>query len=432
MTYEQTLDYLYSCLPMYQRVGNIAFKKDLSNTIALLEGMGNPHLTFKSVHIAGTNGKGSTAHALASVLQEAGYQTGLYTSPHLKSFTERIRINGAEIPQQEVIDFVQEHQALIEKVMPSFFEMTVAMAFWCFAKNKVDIAVIETGLGGRLDSTNVITPVLSLITNISFDHTAMLGNTLEAIAFEKAGIIKPNVPVVISQRQEETWQVFLQTATKNNAPIDFAESAFQITDERADENGLKIFEYTTVKSGESATLFTDLIGPYQRFNIPGILKAIDVLQQNGWQISSDNVLEGLKAVKSNTGLKGRWHIISNIPLTICDTSHNEGGLKEVVKYLQLQKYKQLYLILGFTNDKDLHALLRLFPAKATFYFCQADIPRAMSAEAIKAIANELDLKAYVIPDVNEAIAICKKQATEEDIIFIGGSSFVVAEIGALD
>lgn len=432
MTYEQTLDYLYSCLPMYQRVGNIAFKKDLSNTIALLEGMGNPHLAFKSIHIAGTNGKGSSAHALSSVLQEAGYTTGLYTSPHLKSFTERIRINGVEIPQEEVIAFVAEHKDMIEKVQPSFFEMTVAMAFWHFAKSKIAVAVIETGLGGRLDSTNVITPELSLITNISFDHMAMLGNTLPEIAAEKAGIIKPKVPVVISQKQEETWEVFANVAERQNAPLVFADASIQIIDESLDENGYKVFDCKSSNSGESSTYATDLIGPYQRHNIPGILSAVQILQGNGWHIAEDDVRRGLKAIKANTGLKGRWQILNKNPLTICDTSHNEAGLKQVVEYLNLQKYRQLWLILGFTNDKDLPKLLRIFPADAKFLFCQADIPRAMKAEEIKVVADALVLDSEVVHDVNEAIAACSNLAAEDDIIFIGGSSFVVAEIDVLD
>ncbi|MDN3690199.1 bifunctional folylpolyglutamate synthase/dihydrofolate synthase [Cyclobacterium jeungdonense] len=434
MTYQESLDFLYQALPMFQRVGAPAFKKDLTNTIKLCERLGNPQQTFKSIHIAGTNGKGSSAHALASILQEAGYKTGLYTSPHLKSFRERIKINGQEIPEEEVCAFVEEQRDFLLDLKPSFFEMTVAMAFSYFAREKVDIAVIETGMGGRFDSTNVLKPLLSLITNISLDHVQFLGDTLEKIASEKAGIIKEGVPVIIGQTQEVTTAVFQQAAREKKAPLFFADQSFKILPkgwkETADTDTLSLYEITEI-DGSNWEVGMDLLGNYQAKNLPGILLAVARLNEMGFKIASEDLVNGLARIRKNTGLKGRWQLLGKDPLIICDTGHNEDGIKLIIEQLNRLPHRDMYLVLGMVQDKDHGRILDLLPKKAQYIFCQADQPRSLPAEALKEKAALHGLRGISITDVNAAIAYAKKNARTDDLIFIGGSTFVVAEIKEL-
>ncbi len=424
-TFSQALEFLYATLPMYQRVGATAFKKDLTNTLALCRELNNPHQQFKSVHVAGTNGKGSSAHLLASILQEAGYKTGLYTSPHLKSFTERIKINGREVPEEFVVDFVNRLQPTLNLVKPSFFETTVAMAFDYFARQQVDVAVIEVGLGGRLDSTNVITPVVSLITNIGFDHTDMLGDTLEQIAFEKAGIIKHGVPVVISERQTETTPVFQEKVNACNAQLIFAQDEYQIIPESQ--------AYRVLQSGKVRfeNLSLQLGGRYQQKNLHGVLATVDQLISKEFTVHDAAIRAGIENVLVNTGLKGRWQILGTKPLIICDTAHNAEGMKEVIGQIMAMPFNELYFVLGLVKDKDHHALLSLLPAGAHYFFCQASIPRALAAHELAGKAQAYGLKGEVIADVNQAIAFAKQMAQAEDLVFIGGSTFVVAEINGL-
>ncbi len=414
---------------MFQRVGHSAFKKDLTNTRLLCNHLGNPQNKFLSIHIAGTNGKGSTVHTIAAVLQIAGYKTGLYTSPHIKSFTERIKINGSPIGEQQVIDFVAHNKEIIEQIQPSFFEMTVAMAFNEFERQKVEIAIIEVGMGGRFDSTNIINPQLSVITNISYDHQAFLGNTLQEIAFEKAGIIKPNCPVIISERQQVVENVFINKALEVNAPIYFAEDSYKIQ-QFPTEKGLL---FDVWRNG--ALLFSgvnyQLGGNYQLKNIPGILKAIELIENLGFKIKKDHLLEGFRNVKILTGLKGRWEILSLDPLTICDTAHNEDGIKEVLNQIKAINYNQLHIVFGIVKDKDPEKILQLLPLDARYYFTQAAIPRAMNAEDLKKSAENFNLEGEVVYNINDAINSARINASKDDLIFIGGSIFVVAEIEGL-
>ncbi|WP_332910595.1 folylpolyglutamate synthase/dihydrofolate synthase family protein [Algoriphagus boritolerans] len=380
MTYQETLEYLFSSLPMFQRVGASAFKADLGNTIALCAHLGNPERKFKTIHVAGTNGKGSTSHTLAAIFQAAGYKTGLYTSPHLKSFTERIRINGKEITEESVVLFVEENKLLLDRLKPSFFEMTVAMAFWYFAQQKVDIAIIEVGMGGRLDSTNVITPELSLITNIGMDHMQFLGESLPEIAGEKAGIIKSGVPVVISQTQAETTSVFQQKAKEMNASIIFADSVYSV--KRLGEKRLGpsvAAEYEVTKNGKSEVIHFGLTGNYQRHNLPGILMAIDQMRNQGWDISTMARTKGLAEVLPLTGLKGRWQVLGEKPTVIADTGHNEPGIREVLDQLETYSFTNLWMVIGMVQDKDISKILALLPKYASYVFCQADLPRALAA-----------------------------------------------------
>lgn len=426
-TFEETLNYLYANLPMFQRVGAAALKNDLNNTTQLCAELGNPHQKFKSIHVAGTNGKGSTSHMLASVLQSSGYKTGLYTSPHLKNFTERIRINGEEVSQAFVIDFVNRIQPAIERIQPSFFEITVAMAFDYFAQQRVDIAVIEVGLGGRLDSTNVITPEVSVITNIGWDHKDILGDTLEKIASEKAGIIKRHIPVVISEQQSDTDEVFIQKAFDEEAEIIFASDTYKATLTK-DEQSFDVY-YKNRLVFENLKL--PLRGYYQQQNLPGVLMAIDVLRSKGWMISSQHVQQGLIQVVTQTRLKGRWQQLGNNPIIICDTGHNQNGVEVLLKQIKAQTFKHLYMVWGMVKDKDISGILSLLPKEASYYFCQANIPRAMDATALCEQAKTYGLVGKVIPDVNEAIQHAKESASADDFIFIGGSTFVVAEINGL-
>ncbi len=432
MTYQETLDYLYSRLPVFHRVGKVAYKADLTNTLALCEHLGNPQYAFKSIHIAGTNGKGSTSHMLAAILQEAGYKTGLYTSPHLKSFTERIRINGQPIPEQEVVDFVEQHQAVMEAIAPSFFEWTVAMAFQYFAVQNIDIAVIEVGLGGRLDSTNIITPELSLITNIGWDHTDILGDSLPKIAFEKAGIIKAGVPVVVSERQPETEAVFIEKACHQHAPLWFVSDEIELIDSHIfTENRRNVQVHSLVGKEPDFALQLGLLGVYQLKNTAGVLKAVEVLNANGWNISRQACQTGISQVTQLTGLKGRWQILSRSPLTICDTGHNEDGIRQVVQQLATLSYQKLHMVIGMVKDKDIRQVLALLPVQAHYYFCQAHIPRALDAHLLAQQAAAFGLQGSVIPDVNDALAEAQNNATPEDVVFVGGSTFIVAELDLL-
>ncbi len=423
-SFPETVAYLYGNLPMFQRLGGAAYRKDLTNTIKLCEALGNPQNSFKSIHVAGTNGKGSTSHMLASVLQSAGYKTGLYTSPHLKSFTERIRIDGEEIREQFVVDFVNAINPLITELNPSFFEITVAMAFQYFAKEKVDVAVIEVGMGGRLDSTNVITPELSVITNIGYDHAEFLGDTLELIAKEKAGIIKKNIPVVVSERQAGIEEVFETVAMETNTKLRFGDHFKAIRSNNS---------YNLFRGNE--LLFEDvkipLLGNYQTRNIPGVMMALEILSANSFTINSHHIRHGLENVIAQTNLKGRWQILAEKPLMICDTGHNEDGIKMVVGQLAKTPHKKLYVVMGVVKDKAIESILKLWPKEATYYFCEANIPRALDANILHEKAQAIGLKGEVIKDVNAAIAKAKAAADVDDLIFIGGSTFVVADIGNL-
>lgn len=426
MDYTQTLDYLYSRLPMFHRIGAAAYKADLKNTVVLCELLDHPENKFKSIHIAGTNGKGSTSHMLAAILQKAGYKTGLYTSPHLKDFRERIRINGKMIPEQEVMDFVEKHKAAFEKIDLSFFEWTVGLCFDYFAREKVDIAVIETGLGGRLDSTNVITPELSVITNISKDHMNLLGDTLEKIATEKAGIIKPRIPALIGESDVHTKHVFIERANKMQSPVSFPSESSKAILINEEQGSVTYNIQTAHDVFENLTL--DLTGNYQQKNVIGVLEAVHQLQQLGWKISKDNIYEALKDVKGITGLMGRWQKLADKPLTICDVGHNEAGIREVVKQLSKMKFSRLHMVLGMVNDKDISTVLALLPGDAEYYFCKADIPRAMEAEELQRQAGSAGLKGNFYSSVHHALAAAQDGASEYDLVFIGGSTFVVAEV----
>jgi dihydrofolate synthase / folylpolyglutamate synthase len=427
MTYQETIEYLYQQLPVFHRIGKKAFKADLSNTLKICEHLGNPQSKFKAVHIAGTNGKGSSSHYMASILQSAGYKTGLYTSPHLKSYTERIRINGVPIPENEVVSFVEKNKNFLEELKPSFFEMSVGMAFEYFAREKVDIAIIEVGLGGRLDSTNIITPLLSLITNISFDHTDILGDTLPKIAFEKAGIIKPDIPVVISERNSETEKVFLEKAKAENAPIYFAEDNYKVV-EFEEKSLLLEMDILDFSNNKTFKIESQLVGEYQTKNILGVLKSIDILNQLKFKISSSSVFQGIKNVISQTGLQGRWQVLSEKPLMICDTAHNVAGILQVVESIKKIKFNKLWLIVGFVSDKDISGILELLPQEANYLFCQADIPRALNYNELLDQAKNFGLIGEGIPNVNEAISFAISKANNDDLIYVGGSTFIVAEI----
>ncbi|MGB7784711.1 MAG: folylpolyglutamate synthase/dihydrofolate synthase family protein [Salinimicrobium sp.] len=404
MTYQETVDWMFRQLPMYQQIGGKAYKVDLSNIQKLSAHLQEPHKSFKTIHVAGTNGKGSVSHMLASVLQESGYNVGLYTSPHLKDFRERIKINGHEISEKAVIDFIKKNKSFFDQEQLSFFEMTVGLAFQYFAAEELDIAVIEVGLGGRLDSTNIISPEVSVITNIGLDHTAILGNTLPAIAAEKAGIIKPNTPVVIGERQEETLPVFCKIASENNAELFLAE----------DYSGI-IYP-------------SDLKGYYQKKNTKTVLQTIEVLRTAGWEIPEAALRRGLENVIFNTGLRGRWEILQERPRVICDTAHNREGLQFAMQQLQEEQFSNLFVVFGVVNDKDLDAILPLLPKNAKYFFCRPDIPRGMQAEVLQKEAAQKGLFGEVFNSVPEAYEAALLQASEDDVIYVGGSTFTVAEI----
>ena len=426
MNYQETIEYLYSSLPIFQRVGKAAYKADLGNTLALDEHFNHPHRKFKSIHIAGTNGKGSTSHMTAAILQKAGYKVGLYTSPHLRDFRERIRINGEMIPKDEVTEFVNLNKDFFDKLKPSFFEMTVALAFNYFAKENIDIAVVEVGLGGRLDSTNIINPMISIITNIGLDHTDLLGDTLEKIAVEKAGIIKPNVPVIIGSTQPETTNVFKNKAKENNASITFADQVVTVKNYIPISDNLQRFEMEY--KGNNLNIETDLLGHYQRFNIPPVLVCVDLLKEMGMNIPDSSIYEGLKTVKSTTGLMGRWQILGKNPTIVCDTGHNTDGIKLVTEQIQKATFKNLHMVIGMVADKNIDGILALLPKNATYYFTQAKIPRALNSLKLKEKAETFDLKGKAYSSVSDAFAAAKKAASNSDLIFVGGSTFIVAEV----
>ena len=403
MNYQETLSWMFNRLPMFQTQGKNALNNKLDNILTFTSALGNPQTKFKSLHIAGTNGKGSSSSMLASILQEAGYKVGLYTSPHLKDFRERIKIDGKEIPEDYVVNFISENKSFLEEHSLSFFEMTVGMAFSYFSEEKVDIAVIEVGLGGRFDSTNIIIPEVSLITNISKDHTDILGDTLPKIAFEKAGIIKQNVPVVISEYQEETAPVFTARAKEMKAPIIFANHI-------------------------ETSLTTDLQGTYQEKNIKGVIAVIELLIHQGWDITSENIAQGLLHVVRNTNLKGRWQTLSSYPTIVCDTGHNVGGLTYVMEQLKKQTYTNLHIVVGFVKEKDVNSVLELFPKEATYYFCSPAIARGLNVDTLKEIATAKGLQGEAYSSVAEALNVAKAQALPTDFIFVGGSTFVVAEV----
>ena len=423
MNYQETCNWLFAQLPMFQREGQAAYKANLDNTLRLDEHFRHPHRRFKTIHVAGTNGKGSVSHMLASILQEAGYKTGLYTSPHLKDFRERIKINGEMIPEEYVTGFVEQNQDFFATLHPSFFEMTVAMAFKYFADREVDVAVIEVGLGGRLDSTNSITPLTSVITNISFDHMALLGDTLEKIAAEKSGIIKPYIPVVIGTRDRNYDFVFEGKARSCDAPLTFASDEWKI---RQNNDGSYDLSH---RSGISfSSLVCELKGSYQRKNIPTVLESVLSLQNSGLAIREEHIRNGIACVIRNTGLHGRWEKLANTPYTVCDTGHNIDGLTEVVAQLRSCTYRHLHFVIGMVNDKDVNSVLRILPREATYYFCKASIPRAMNEQELAGKARSCGLQGTTYPTVSEAYAAARKNAIPEDMIYIGGSTFVVAEV----
>ncbi|MEQ8240567.1 MAG: Mur ligase family protein [Cyclobacteriaceae bacterium] len=427
MTYKEAEEYLYTRLPMYQRIGAPALKPNLDNTYKLLEAIKNPHEALKTVHIAGTNGKGSSAHSIASVLQAAGYKTGLYTSPHLKNFTERIKIDGVEVVQNFVTDFVEKNQVLIERVAPSFFELTVAMAFDYFRKEAVDIAIIEVGLGGRLDSTNVIRPEVSLITMIGWDHANLLGNTLSKIASEKAGIIKSGIPVVIGANQLELLQVFSEKAEEEKAPLYLTHEITlrELKNEIPSHYEVKINE-------QSLDISFDILGSFYLKNVPGIIKTLLLLREKGWVIPDQAIKIGLENVTKSTGLKGRWQVLNQLPLTIADVGHNQDGLQELFDQVSKKPHNHLHLIYGTVEDKDVEKILSLFPKTNTsFYFTTASIARAMPLMKLYQTAKNYGLDGGTFANVNIALLAAKKVANKEDIILVCGSTFVVAEIDDL-
>lgn len=428
MNYQETLDYLFSQLPMFSRVGAAAYKKDIYNTVALCESLGNPQNKFKSIHIAGTNGKGSTSHMLAAVFQENGYKTGLYTSPHLKEFGERIRINGQMIDPNFVINFTEKTKSLCKSIQPSFFELTVAMAFEYFAIHEVDIAIIETGLGGRLDSTNIIQPILSVITNIGFDHTHLLGNTISDIAAEKAGIIKNNTPVVIGETTPETKIIFEEKAKSTDSEIIYAEDNFEISIK--ENNAAHIICNVTDKSSDTtALLSSDLNGEYQTKNIRTVLTALKKINSLGFNLYEAKTKTALSHVKKRTGLKGRWDIISTTPTIILDVAHNKDGIQMVLNQLSTTyQNKKIHFVLGFVNDKDIDAILEMLPKNAKYYFTNAHIERALPHHELKVIAKNKGLEGISFDHINDAILDAKKNADQDDIIMVCGSFFTLAEI----
>lgn len=427
MDYQSTLDYLFTRLPMFSRIGADAIKKDISNTVELCAALDNPHHKFKSVHIAGTNGKGSVSHMLAAILQTAGYKTGLYTSPHLKDFRERIRVNGEMISQQFVVNFVQNIQPKIEELEPSFFEISVAMAFDYFSKHEVDIAIIEVGLGGRLDSTNIISPELSVITNISWDHMNILGDTLQKIAAEKAGIIKKNIPVIVGETSPDTKTIFQQTASVQGAPLVFADQIRYVSGWSYAKSYLSVEIANRVKD-EHHKYSLDLTGYYQTKNLVTVLETISQLQINGWNISQQQLEYGLQHVKRLTGLQGRWEIIHQHPMVVLDVGHNAAGMRQILAQLELTDFKDLHFVLGMVKDKDIEAVLKLLPKEATYYFTRASIPRAIDEIQLAETANKVGLRGNHYPDVNMALDAAKLHASREDLILVCGSVFVVGEV----
>ena len=427
MNYNETLNWMFNKLPMYQRIGASAYKADLNTTIEIINYLDNPQHSFKSIHIAGTNGKGSTSHSLASVFQEAGYKTGLYTSPHLRDFRERIRINGEMIPENEVVEFIEKHKNKLEELELSFFEMTVAMAFDYFRKEKVDIAIIEVGMGGRLDSTNVINPELCVITNISLDHVKFLGENEGQIAVEKAGIIKPETAVVIGETQEGSKDVFIETAKEKNSPIFFADKIMEC--KKDDTYSIEYQKFDIYKNNELylKDLKYPLLGNYQKKNLATVICALDILKDS-FKIEETHIVNGLANVVKNTSLMGRWQVINRNPLAIADTGHNVAGINEVNRQLAETKYNKLHFVLSVVNDKDIDGILQLLPKEAEYYFCKADIPRGLSADILAEKAINCGLQGKVYESVRQAYSTALGNAQEGDLVFVGGSNFTVAEV----
>lgn len=427
MTYQQTIEYLFTRLPLYSRIGIAAYKANLDNTIELCASLGDPQTKFKSVHIAGTNGKGSVSHMLAAILQTAGHKTGLYTSPHLKDFRERIRVNGEMIDKEFVIDFTEKINPLVEKLEPSFFEITVAMAFDYFAEQQVDIAIIETGLGGRLDSTNIIIPELSVITNIGWDHMNLLGDSLEKIAGEKAGIIKSGVPVVIGETVNESLPVFEKIAVEKKAPLTIASKKRQVMAWRWEKHEL-IVEVAENHQTDHYIYRLDLPGLYQTKNLLTVLEVCSQLVQKGWHIDERHIHKSLRQVKKLTGLHGRWDIIHEHPLIVLDVGHNEDGIKQILRQIELTDHHELHIVLGMVNDKEIDKVLELLPTTAHYYFTNAQIPRALDAESLRLKAKSLRLNGKNYPDVNTAVEEAKLKADKNDLVIVCGSVFLVAEV----
>lgn len=428
MNYQETLDYLYSYLPMFQRIGAAAYKEDIYNTVELMKALGNPEKKFKSIHVAGTNGKGSSSHLIASILREKGLKVGLHTSPHLKDFRERIKINNQMCEEDFVVKFVEDNKEVIERIKPSFFETAVAMAFTYFAQENVDIAIIEVGMGGRLDSTNVINPLACLITNISFDHTQFLGNSLEAIAQEKAGIIKQNTPVVISQTQKETQNVFSAKANEKNSPICFADSYLSCENVNHSQGLLKMDIY---KNGMERikNLQSSLSGYYQQKNILGVAALIDTLNQyHNFNISDEEIKQGIENLSSNFPIAGRWQTLCNKPLTICDTGHNEDGLKYVIEQIKNTPHEKLRFVLAMVNDKDVNKVLSMLDKDAEYYLSQAKIPRALPVDELAEKAQQAGLSFTKYATISQALAQAQQDSKENDLVFVGGSTFTVAEV----
>lgn len=427
MNYTETIEYLYNALPMFSRIGDAAIKKDLTNTIILCERLGNPHHEFKSIHIAGTNGKGSVSHMLASVFQSAGYRTGLYTSPHLKDFRERIKVNGEMVSEDFVVQFTEKAKPLISEIQPSFFEITVAMAFQYFAAMQTDIAVVETGLGGRLDSTNIVMPEVSVITNIGMDHMHLLGNTLPEIAFEKAGIIKPGIPVVIGETNVQTAPVFERTANEKKAPVVFADRIRYADDYVYKDHRLEV---TVVHraDNEKEQFRLDLAGLYQTKNLITVLAAIDKLRSKGWKIPDEVLRKGLSSVKKITGLHGRWEQVHHKPDIFIDVAHNEDGIKQLVAQIEWMNFHELHIITGMVKDKDVERVLALLPKEAHYYFTRAQIPRALPEEELASKAMQHKLSGHHYPNVNNALKAALQKAGKDDLIIVCGSVFVVGEL----
>ena len=422
MTYDETVTYLFNCAPPFQQVGGAAYKEGLSTTIALDNHLGNPHRKFRTIHVAGTNGKGSTSHTLAAILQESGYKVGLYTSPHLIDFRERMRVNGTPASKEYVTDFVERHRAFFEPLQPSFFELTTAMAFNYFAEQNVEVAIIEVGLGGRLDCTNIITPELCIITNISPDHTQFLGNTLQEIASEKAGIIKNGIPVVIGETTRETKEVFARKAKESNAPIIFAEEEALLTAATPMDNG---YRYSSTVFGEFCG---ELGGDYQQKNTNTLLSAINILRNSGFAITEESLRKGFTNVCKLTGLMGRWQKIQDNPRVICDAGHNIGGIKYITEQLARVDCRELRIVFGMVNDKDITSVLKMMPRNAEYYFTQASIKRAMPADDLKNMAERFGLMGNSHPNVKEALEAALSDSSDDDFIFVGGSCFIVADL----
>lgn len=428
MNYQETLDYLYSYLPMFQRIGAAAYKEDIYNTVELMKALGNPEKKFKSIHVAGTNGKGSSSHLIASILREKGLKVGLHTSPHLKDFRERIKINNQMCEEDFVVKFVENNKELIERIKPSFFETAVAMAFTYFAQENVDVAIIEVGMGGRLDSTNVINPLACLITNISFDHTQFLGNSLEKIAEEKAGIIKQNTPVVISQTQKETQNVFLAKANEKNAPICFTDNYLSCENVSHSQGLLKMDIYQN-ETERLNNLQSSLSGYYQQKNILGVIALIDTLNKyHNFNISDKEIKQGIKNISSNFPIAGRWQTLCKKPLTICDTGHNEDGLKYVIEQIKNTPHKKLRFVLAMVNDKDVNKVLSMLDKDAEYYLSQAKIPRALPVNELAEKAKQAGISFTQYETISQALAKAQEEAEENDLVFVGGSTFTVAEV----